>query len=373
MPPISVLLKPASSLCNMSCDYCFYCDEASKREISSYGFMEETTLKNVIRRTLLRAEGSAAYAYQGGEPTLRGLDFFRKAMEYQKQYNKKQVAVSNALQTNGFALDEAWCQFLKEHHFLVGLSIDGTEKIHNAHRHDKTGNDTYARVRHAAKLMDQYEVDYNILTVVTSDAAEHIEEIYEEYRKNGWHYQQYIPCLDPMGEGHEKTPYALTPEQYGSFLICLFRLWYKDLKKGRQPFIRTFENYVALAAGYQAEACEQRGICGLQYVVEADGSVYPCDFYMLDDYRLGNFNQDLLDVIDKKREEIGFISRSRKIPEGCAVCPHYMLCRGGCQRSRDLDPATGLYHNYFCEGYRMFFDACGDTIREIASQFLSRK
>ena len=124
-----------------------------------------------------------------------------------------------------------------------------------------------------------------------------------------------------MEEGHEKTPYALTPEQYGSFLIRLFRLWYKDLKKGRQPFIRTFENYVALAAGYQAEACEQRGICGLQYVVEADGSVYPCDFYMLDDYRLGNFNQDLLDVIDKKREEIGFISRSREIPEGCAACP----------------------------------------------------
>ena len=108
MPPISVLLKPASSLCNMSCDYCFYCDEASKREISSYGFMAETTLKNVIRRTLLRAEGSAAYAYQGGEPTLRGLDFFRKAMEYQRQYNKHQISVSNALQTNGFALDEAW-------------------------------------------------------------------------------------------------------------------------------------------------------------------------------------------------------------------------------------------------------------------------
>ena len=122
-------------------------------------------------------------------------------MEYQRQYNKHQISVSNALQTNGFALDEAWCQFLKEHHFLVGLSIDGTEKIHNAHRHDKTGNDTYARVRHAAKLMDQYEVDYNILTVVTSDVAEHIEEIYEEYRKNGWHYQQYIPCLDPMEEG----------------------------------------------------------------------------------------------------------------------------------------------------------------------------
>ena len=368
MPPISVLLKPSSSLCNMSCDYCFYCDEADKREIASYGFMEEDTLKNVIRRTLLQAEGSAAYAYQGGEPTLRGLDFFRKAVEYQKQYNKNRVSVSNALQTNGYALDEEWCRFLGENHFLVGLSVDGTEEIHNTHRHDRAGNGTYARVRQAARLMDRYQVDYNILTVVTSDVAEHIEEIYEEYRRNGWGYQQYIPCLDPMGEGHGNSPYALTPEQYGSFLIRLFRLWYRDLQNGCQPFIRTFENYVALAAGYQAEVCEQRGLCGIQYVVEADGSVYPCDFYMLDEYRLGNFNQDFLENIDKKREEIGFISRSRNISEDCMSCPHYKLCRGGCQRNRDPEPESGRYRNFLCQGYRRFFDVCGGAIRAIASE-----
>ena len=366
MPPISVLLKPSSSLCNMNCDYCFYCDEAEKREIASYGFMEEDTLKNVIRRTLPQAEGSAAYAYQGGEPTLRGLDFFRKAVEYQKQYNKNQVFVSNALQTNGYALDEEWCRFLGENHFLVGLSVDGTEEIHNSHRHDKAGNGTYARVRQAARFMDRYQVDYNILTVVTSDVAEHIEEIYEEYRRNGWGYQQYIPCLDPMGEGHGNSPYGLTPEQYGSFLIRLFSLWYRDLRNGCQPFIRSFENYVALAAGYQAEVCEQRGLCGIQYVVEADGSVYPCDFYMLDEYRLGNFNQDFLETIDKKRDEIGFISRSRNISEDCMSCPYYKLCRGGCQRNRDLESESGRYRNYLCPGYRIFFEKCGGAIKEIA-------
>ena len=371
MPLINVLLKPASSLCNMSCDYCFYCDEASKREIASYGFMEENTLKNIIRRTLSRAEKTAAYAYQGGEPTLRGLDFFRKAVKYQNQYNKNHVFISNALQTNGFALDEEWCRFLSENHFLVGLSVDGTEDIHNAHRHDKAGNGTYARIRQAAKLMDQYQVEYNILTVVTSDVAEHIEEIYEEYKRNGWSYQQYIPCLDPIGEGHGNNSYGLTPDQYGSFLIGLFRLWYRDLQMGCQPFIRTFENYIALAAGYQAEVCEQRGICGLQYVVEADGSVYPCDFYMLDEYRLGNFNQDSLEVLDKKREEIGFISRSRNISEDCVNCPYYRLCRGGCQRNRDLDLESGRYMSYFCQGYRKFFEVCSAAIWSIASE-LSR-
>lgn len=373
MPPISVLMKPSSSLCNMSCDYCFYCDEASKRSIPSYGWMSESTLKNVIRRTLLRAEGSISYAFQGGEPTLRGLEFFEKVIAYEKQYNKNHISISNALQTNGYALDENWCRFLKDNHFLVGLSVDGTETTHNTYRHDKSGHGTYSHVRKAAALMDQYQVDYNILTVVTADTAANIREIYDHYRNLGWHYQQYIACLDPLGEEHGSSPYSLSPARYGQFLIDLFQLWYHDLKKGRQPYIRTFENYVALAVGYMPESCEQRGICGLQYVVEADGSVYPCDFYMLDSYCIGNFNEDRLDAIDKNREKLQFIQRSRNLSDDCLSCPHYRLCRGGCQRNRDFHAGSGQYTNYFCEGYRMFFDACSDKIMEIAKNLVPDK
>lgn len=372
MPAISVLMKPSSSMCNMSCDYCFYCDEAQKRSQESYGFMSEQTLKNVIRKTMLRAEGMISYTFQGGEPTLRGIEFFQKAVAYQRQYNKNHVQVHNSLQTNGLAVNEEWCEFFKENNFLIGLSVDGTEETHNSLRHTKSGEDTFSRIYESAKLMDKYQVEYNILTVVTKNIAENIKDIYASYKKRGWNYQQYIACLDPLGEAHGQTPFSLSPEVYGQFLINLFDLWYEDFKRGTQPYIRQFENYVGLAIGYTAESCDQRGSCGIQNVVEADGSVYPCDFYMLDEYRLGNFNQHCLDVINAKRREIGFVERSLKLDDSCNACKYYQLCRGGCQRNRDFNDNTGLYQNYFCRGYQMFFEKCSDRIIEIGRIVLNR-
>ena len=366
MLPISVLIKPSSGICNMSCDYCFYCDEMQKREQESYGFMSEETLKNVIRKTMLKAEGSISYAFQGGEPTLRGLDFFEKVIEYEKKYNRNGIQVHNALQTNGYVIDEDWCRFFKENHFLIGISVDGTKEIHDSYRHSKAGAPTFERILLTTKLFDTYGVDYNILTVVNQKVADHIGEIYGFYKKQGWHYQQYIACLDPLGEPHGKNEYALKPEQYGNFLIELFELWYADWKQGKQPFIRQFENYIAALLGYMPESCDQRGTCGIQNVVEADGSVYPCDFYMLDEYRLGNFNEDRLENINEKRNESGFIQRSQNLSQACRVCRYYKICRGGCQRNRDFNLRTECYDNYFCTGYQMFFGRCLSRMQEIA-------
>ena len=367
MPAISVMIKPSSGMCNMSCDYCFYRDETQKRSQESYGFMSEKTLKNVIRKTMLRAEGMISYAFQGGEPTLRGLAFFQKVVEYQNQYNKNKIQVHNALQTNGLLIDEDWCRFLKENHFLVGVSLDGTKEIHDTYRHTrKEGGPTFDLVCSAIRLMESYGVDFNILTVVNQAAAENIQEIYSFYRQKKWNYQQYIACLDPLDEPHGQNEYSLAPEQYGQFLIRLFRLWYKDWKKGRQPYIRQFENYIGILLGHFPEACDQRGTCSIQNVVEADGSVYPCDFYMLNDYCLGNFNENRLDEIDARRKEIGFLERSLKLDPDCNHCAYYRLCRGGCQRNRDWAPEIQAYQNYFCQSYRMFFDACLNEMEEIA-------
>ncbi len=372
MPALNVLMKPASSLCNMSCDYCFYCDEAEKRTQKSYGFMSEQTLKNIIRKTILRAEGAISYAYQGGEPTLRGLDFFKKAVAFQKQYNKHHIQVYNAFQTNGYLIDEEWCSFFKENHFLIGLSVDGTPEIHNRLRHDrKNGGATFARILQSAELMDQYKVDYNILTVITSEIAKRIADVYTFYKEKGWYYQQYIACIDPLDEEHGKVPHALTPELYGQFLIELFYLWIRDLKEGKQPYIRQFENWVGASAGYIAESCEQRGVCSIQNVVEADGSVYPCDFYMLDEYCLGNFNENKLDEIDARRKEIGFIERSQRIADACSQCRFYRLCRGGCQRNRDFNPVTRTYENYFCKAYKLFFSECYAEIEKLGRRLLT--
>ena len=366
VPPISVLMKPSSGMCNMHCDYCFYCDEVGKRKQANYGFMSEETLHNVLRRTLPHAQGTAGFVFQGGEPTLRGLDFFRKVIEYERRCNSNRVSIQNSLQTNGALIDEDWCRFLHDEHFLVGISVDGLPAIHDSHRRlSGSTESSYDRVCRAAGLMDRFQVDYNILTVVHADVASHIEDIYRSYKKRGWKYQQYIACLDPLGEGHGNKSYALTPELYGDFLIRLFNLWYRDALEGRQPYIRQFENYLGILLGYSPESCDQRGVCSIQYVVEADGSVYPCDFYMLDEYRLGNFNTDRLPVIDEKRKEIGFIEQSCKLDEGCRSCPYYRLCRGGCRRSRDPAPESEMYRNYFCKSYRMFFDACLPRMEKI--------
>lgn len=375
MPPISVLMKPSSGMCNMKCDYCFYCDETQKRIQKSYGFMSEQTLKNVIRKTMLRAEGAVSYAFQGGEPTLRGIEFFEKAVEFEKQYNKHGIRVNNALQTNGYLIDDAWCKFLKKNHFLVGLSIDGTKEIHDTYRHSKLGEPTFDRVKHAADLMDKYGVEYNILTVVNQKVASNVEEIYRFYKEQGWNYQQYIACLDPLEEMHGQNEYALKPKQYGEFLIELFGLWYEDWKEGKQPYIRQFENYIGILMGYQPEACDQRGTCSIANVVEADGSVYPCDFYMLDEYRLGNFNENQLEEMNARRNEIEFVERSLKITEECKACRYFGVCRGGCQRNRDMDSVSGLYKNYFCESYKMFFDECLPKMEEMAEalEILARK
>ena len=177
MPSVSVLMKPSSGMCNMSCDYCFYCDETQKRIQQSYGFMSEETLKNIIRKTILNADTSVSFAYQGGEPTLRGIGFFRKAVELQKKYNRKGIQIHNAFQTNGFAIDEEWCRFLAENNFLVGVSVDGIKSTHDAYRHDQAGKDTYQRIVDSTKLMDDHGVEYNILTVVNKKTLENIDAI----------------------------------------------------------------------------------------------------------------------------------------------------------------------------------------------------
>ena len=372
MPPVSVLIKPSSGLCNMQCDYCFYCDEIQKRKQESYGFMSEQTLKNVIRRTMIPAEGAISYIFQGGEPTLRGIDFFEKVIQYEQMYIKHGIYVSNALQTNGYLIDDSWCKFLKKNNFLVGLSVDGIQETHNRYRHVKNEKDSFEKVINAAMLMDQYEIPYNILTVVTRNIVENIDKIYAFYREKGWKYQQYIECLDPLGEEHGKREYALKPKEYGHFLVKLFELWHEDWKMGEQPYIRLFDNYIGILLGHYPEACNQRGICGIQNVVEADGGVYCCDFYMLDEYYLGNFNYNRLEEIDKNRQKIGFIQRSLQLAEECKTCEYFKLCRGGCQRSRDLIPGSRKYKNYFCEGYKIFFDSCIRKMEEIAGMSQKR-
>jgi len=366
MPPMSIMIKPASGLCNMRCTYCFYADEMNKREQSSYGIMTLETLENVIKKTLAFATQECTIAYQGGEPTLAGIEFFRRSLELQEKYNVNHVTIHNALQTNGYAVDDEWCQFFAENHFLIGLSVDGIKATHDVYRKDAAGQDTYFRILDTAKRFDKHHVDYNILTVINAKTAPKIRKIYEQFRKQGFRYQQYIACLDPIDEGQGNYEYSLTAKAYGQFLCDLFELWMVDLKQGKQPYIRQFENWVAILLGLMPEACDQSGVCNIQNIVEADGSVYPCDFYVLDEYCIGNLNQDSMEEIYSNREKSGFLENSRNHSEECRACPYFYICRGGCRRHRmQMDNVFG---NVFCEGYKYFFDKHYETLKRIAEK-----
>lgn len=370
MPPIHVMIKPASGLCNMRCSYCFYADEMRNRSRTDYGIMTAETLENIVKRVLDFAEGSCTIAFQGGEPTLAGLDFYRNLLELEAKYNVRNIPISHALQTNGYVLDQEWCSFFARNRFLIGLSVDGIKATHDACRKDALGQDTYFHVLKAAEMLRAAGAEFNVLTVVNARTAPKIRKIYQQYRKLGFHWQQYIACLDPLGETGVRREYSLTPEAYGRFLIDLFELWHLDLQKGEQPYIRQFENYVGILLGQPPESCEQRGVCSLQTIVEADGSVYPCDFYCLDEYCLGNFNRDDFDTILVRLKEKGFLEASANHTDDCRKCAYHAVCRGGCRRHREHEDLPGIPsgQNYFCRSYKMFLDACLPGLKDIAGR-----
>ncbi len=363
MPPLNLLIKPASGRCNMRCRYCFYADETSRREVRDYGLMEESVLEEMTRKALAHAENVCTFGFQGGEPTLRGLDFFRRAVEYQQKYNVNHVRIENALQTNGLLIDGEWADFLAREKFLVGLSMDGMASLHNRNRPDAKGEGTLRRVLDTAALLKEKGVTFNTLTVVTGDTADKIDLIYDFFARHDLRWQQYIPCLDAFGEKQD----WLTAEKYARFLKKLFDRWADDVMNGRFIYIRQFENYVGMLLGQPAENCGMMGMCGMQYTVEADGSVYPCDFYVLDPYRLGSFVTDDFATLDEKRHALRFVEDSAVKDRECLACEYYPLCRGGCRRDRD-DGAGRLSRTRFCAAYKEFFAYALPRLYQIAQR-----
>lgn len=354
MQSVHLLLKPASGMCNMRCRYCFYADVTSKRETPNYGFMSRETLSAVLEHALDGAARECTLAFQGGEPTLAGLDFFRFAVAEAHRLNRNHCRLNFALQTNGLAIDDDWASFFQEHHFLIGVSLDGTREVHDANRIDAAGKGTFGRVVHAIDLLEAHGVDYNILTVITKNTVRNYRAIHNFFKKRGYHYQQFIPCLDPLEAERGAEVWSLTPQLYGKYLKQAFDLWYEEAMAGKKQYHRYFENLLCILNGQLPEACGMAGRCGIQYVVEADGSTYPCDFYMLDSYRIGNLREDTLAQVDARRSQIGFIEKSLPVEETCKACQWYALCRGGCRRDRDYF-GNGIGLNYFCEAYKEFF------------------
>lgn len=374
MPALSLLIKPASGSCNMRCRYCFYADEQDKREVYSYGRMSMDTMKQLVDKAMEYADHECTFAFQGGEPTLVGLDFYRELVAYVKAHrNPKRLRIHYALQTNGYLINEEWAQFFAKNHFLIGVSLDGTREIHDRYRVDAEGKGTYQKVMAAIRLLERCHAEYNILTVVTAASARNAQKIYNFFKKNKIGYQQYIECLDPIGEVPGQHEYSLTPEKYEQFLKSIFDAWYLDMKSGTYVYNRYFENLMMILDGQRPESCSMNGTCGVQWVIEADGSAYPCDFYALDEWRLGNINTDRFEDMDLRREELGFIQWSRQIPEECRSCRWFGLCRNGCRRNREPVTETCTGVNYFCPAYKGFFEYAYPRLAEIYQLYVQRR
>jgi len=255
MPPINLLIKPASSNCNLRCKYCFYHSIADNREIKSYGLMEIDALETVVKKALIYADEMCTFSFQGGEPTLAGIDFFKKFIEFTNKYNTKNVIVNFALQTNGILINEEWAEFLFRNNFLVGISLDGPKDIHNTHRIDVKNSGTFNKVMKAIALFEKFKVQYNILCVVTALSARYANKIYSFFKENRFEYIQFIPCLDALNEKKGLHQYSLKPSDLVKFLKLTFDRWYEDFMKGEYVSIRYFDNLVSIILGYGNEAC----------------------------------------------------------------------------------------------------------------------
>lgn len=364
MRSLNLLIKPVSSLCNMRCKYCFYADVAAHRAVKSYGMMSEETLEKLVKKVFESAAEMAVFTFQGGEPTLAGLSFYHRFIELQKKYNRNHISVFNTIQTNGYLIDETWAKFFAENNFLVGLSIDGTKETHDAMRHDAANFGTYHKAVAAARLFDEYRVDYNILCVVNNQVSLQAKEVYRNLKK--YRYIQFIACLD--GINQKRHGYSLREERYAKFLIETFHEYYMDFRAGNYVSVRNFDNYIGIFLGREPENCAMRGTCSCYFVIEGDGSVFPCDFYVLDEWKLGNIYNDSFEDMLRSARAVEFVHSSFEKNDECARCEYYALCRGGCRRERVAGGCDHRLQNKFCTAYKKFFEACYGEMAEMAQK-----
>lgn len=368
MKQISFLIKPASSVCNLRCQYCFYADEAAHRAQANMGLMAPETVELLLAQAYGAVDrpGFISFTFQGGEPTVAGLVFFQNFVQRARALCPPGVRLAFSIQTNGVLLDQGWADFFRQEDFLVGISLDGFKELHNAHRVDGQGG-TWNQVRKNAQLLLRSGVKTNALCVVTAQCARSPQKAYQSLKKLGFDYMQFIACIDPMDGGRGRMPFSLTPEAYGGFLCALFDLWYQDWERGEYRSVRLFEDYIHILLGDGGSACATCGQCGSYFVVEGDGSIYPCDFFSLDEWKMGTLGGQPLQEMAQGGTAMRFLAWGREKPAQCARCPWRRLCNGGCKNDWVQDGKGA--RNYYCESFQMLFAHGADRMVRMARYF----
>jgi uncharacterized protein len=368
------MAKPAGAACNLNCAYCFYLDR--ERLYPDGGLrMSEEVLEEYLRQyTRAQRVPEVTITWQGGEPTLMGLDFFRRSVELAVKCAPPGMRINYAMQTNGTLLDEAWCEFLRANDFLVGLSMDGPRELHDAFRLDKGGRGTFERVLRAARLMQRHDVDFNVLCSVHAANAGQPLEVYRFFRDElGVQWLQFIPIVERVNPGgftpqerYAITGHSVEPRQWGDFLIAVFDEWVR--RDVGAMFVNYFESAAASWTGVDPGMCIFDQTCGNALVMEHNGDLYTCDHFVEPDYLLGNImERPMLELVAGDKLHRFGESKREELPRRCRRCEVLFACRGECPRNRFIeapDGEPGL--NYLCEGYKRFFEHIDPPMRIIA-------
>jgi len=366
-----VMAKPISSTCNLNCTYCYYLEKEKLYAKTGSYRMNDAVLESFIKQYIEAQEiPVVTFVWQGGEPTLKGIEFYRRAVELQKKYANGRK-IENALQTNGTLLNDEWCSFLKENSFLVGISIDGPRKIHDLHRPTKAGTSSYDKVIKGIELLKKHKIEFNTLTVVNSNSSQYPLEIYRFLKDLGSTYIQFLPVVERRAEKREAnilslispdykeeahvTEWSVKPAAYGKFLITIFDEWVRN-DVGRY-FVQLFDVTLANWVGEDPGLCVFNETCGDALVMEHNGDIYSCDHFVYPEHSLGNLMETPLISLAKSAKQYVFgRNKLTSLPNYCIQCEYRFACHGECPKHRFAttpDGEPGL--NYLCQAYKMFF------------------
>jgi len=350
IPAFHVMAKPTGAICNLNCAYCFFLSKESLYP-GSNSRMSGEVMESYIRQTLeAHASPEVTIAWQGGEPTLMGLDFYRRVTQSIERYRKPGVTIQNTIQTNGVLLDEEWCEFLRENDFLVGISLDGPPEMHDFYRRDKGGRGTFDKVERAARLMQREHVEFNILCAVNAVNSQHPPAVYRFFRDEiGARFLQFIPIVERTGDR------SVEPERYGRFLIQIFDEWVR--RDVGSVFVQTFDATLAAWVCGQSSLCLFRPSCGEFVALEHNGDLYSCDHFVEPAHLLGNIlRTPLADLVNSEQQRAFGEAKHTTLPRYCRECRFLFECHGECPKNRFLvspDGEAGL--NYLCAGLQAYF------------------
>ncbi len=391
---LHVMAKPIGPTCNLDCEYCYYLHKEELYPQGERWTMPDETLESFIRQYIdVQPAGAPeiTFAWQGGEPTLLGIEFFRKAVSIQERLAPPRSKIVNTLQTNGVLLDDPWCEFFREQGFLIGLSIDGPAELHDTYRYDKQRRPTFTKVLRALTLLKKHQVEFNVLVVVNRKNGNHGRRVYTYLRDNAVKFLQFIPIVERRGTGAHAEPFrspagpssssleplvssrSVLPEQFGDFLIAVFDEWVqRDVGK---VFVQIVDQALSAWVGVEPSLCVFRRQCGRALAIEHNGDLYSCDHFVDPEYKLGNIHDlPIVELASSERQRGFGAAKETTLPRYCRECEVRFVCNGECPKNRFIETPDGEQGlNYLCAGYRKFFSHIDPAMKMMAAEILAQR